>query len=225
MDNDLEDIEDIDAVEAEDEDAESETFRRKSGKRLTESEFAQVKAMWELGTATLQEMSDQFGITIAALHRRLKRAGVERGSRAHEAAKGVEDTVQDTARKNTQRVTETKEQHYRYAEAIAQMTMQTIVQARKAGKAIATSDGDLSALNKAARTLEIVRRERYTVLGLDSDDGDPTETDELLISEMTDEQIAQLNQKSVDASANSDGVDALIESIEVTEEGIGEGDQ
>lgn len=180
----MSDIEDLEA------EIEGKTSKQK---RLSLAEWEQVKLLWEYGNHTLAELSDQFGIRSDTIQRRLKDEGIEKGAKAHEVANATATAMHDEmakqAAENMKRIVETKNDHYRYAEALARMTMAEVVEAKNSRQALSTKDANLAALNKAAKTLEVLRKERWVLLGLDREDGDPEDMDELLISELSQEQI------------------------------------
>jgi transposase-like protein len=194
-------------------------------KRLTDAEWAQVKTIWELGTMSLQEIADKYGVARQTLWRRLKDAGIERGSRAHESAQPIEDEAARIAQITAKRVTETRESHYSFAEALSKMVMDAVLRARKEGRAISSADPDLAALNKAIKGLEVLRKERYAILGLDREDGDPNEEPELLISEMTPEMIQSVQDQLSRTADNMADIDDLLNDIEIIEESDEDGDQ
>lgn len=187
-------------------------------KRLTDAEYEQAKTIYELGTKSLQDIADMFGITRQSLWRRFKDDGIERGSRAHEMTEAIEDEAAKQAEIIAKRVTETRESHYVYAESLAKMIMATIMNSRKEGRTIASADGDLAALNKAIKGLEVLRKERYSLLGLDREDGDPNEEPELLISEMDQNMIEAVRAGLSTQTDNFDGIDELLDSIDIVDE-------
>lgn len=164
-------------------------------RRLTPAEWEQIKKLWEFGTVTLGDLEARFGIRKDTIQKRLKEEGIVKGSRAHEIGEAAEAEIVDTAVQTTRRIQETKEAHYRYAEALSKIVMQEVVNTRKAGRPLVSIDGNLAALNKAARTLEVLRRERYKLLGLDQEDASPDEMPEMLVSEMTGDMIAEMQRK------------------------------
>lgn len=187
-------------------------------KRLTDAEYEQAKTLYELGAKSLQDIADMFGVSRQTLWRKFKDNGVERGSRAHETTEVIEDEIAKQAEILAKRVTETRENHYVYADTLAKLVMTTIMKTRQEGRSIATADGELAALNKAIKGLEVLRKERYSLLGLDRDDGDPNEEPELLISEMTDDMIEAVRAGLSTQADNLDGIDELLDSIEIVDE-------
>tara|TARA_R110000851_G_scaffold59347_11_gene137434 strand:- start:21583 stop:22233 length:651 start_codon:yes stop_codon:yes gene_type:complete len=168
-------------------------------KRLNPAEWGQVKLLWEYGSHTLAQLSDKFGIRPDTIQRRLKDDGVSKGSKAHEVQEVQETAMHEEmakqAAENTRRIVETRDTHYRYAEALARMTMSEVIKAKTDKRAMSTVDGNLAALNKAAKTLEVIRKERWVILGLDKEDGDPEDMDELLISELSQDQIDAMQRE------------------------------
>lgn len=217
--------EDIEQLEKELEDAD----KGKSSKRLTPAEWAQIKLFWERGTHTLSDLSEMFGIRADTIQRRLKQDGVEKGARAHEAAEeaqvAAEEEMARQAVETMRRIQDTKDSHYKWNEAIGKMVMQELVDARGKNQPVGARDANLAALNKAAKTLETVRKERYTLLGLDKEDGDPEEMDELIVSELTPDQIERMRAEMRGMPISEiEGLDTLTSEIDdgIVEEG-GEG--
>jgi len=180
------------------EELEAELAGEKSSvqKRLTPDEWKKITLLWEYGNHTLAELSERFGIRPDSIHKKLSNAGTVKGSRAHEAAatatSALEDEMAKQAAENTKRIITTRNDHYRFAEAITKMVMQELINANNTKAAFSTKDANLSALNKAAKTLEVLRKERYALLGLDKEDGDPDDMDELIITELSPEQIESM---------------------------------
>lgn len=185
------------------------TVEPEKQKRLTKAEWLMIESYWELGTHSLTQLSEEFGIRADTIQRTLKERGIVKGSRAHETAAKVSDEILDEtaqrAAETVRRSLETKDVHYRYAEAIAKMVMQELIDAKQARQAVSMKDGNLAALNKAAKTLEVLRKERFSILGLDKDnDDDPDDLGELLVSEMTEDQIIAMQVRMRASSTTSD---------------------
>ncbi len=201
-----------DPSDIEDLEAELDEAKPAKQKRLTPAEWEQVKLLWEYGNHTLADLSKQFGIRPDTIQRRLKEDNVEKGARAHEAASSAVNAVHDEmakqAAENVKRIVETRNDHYRFAEVLARMTMGEIIAAKNSKQAFATKDANLAALNKAAKTLEVLRKERWVILGLDREDGDPEDMDELMITELSQEQIEAM-QAEMRGLEYSDPMDSL----------------
>lgn len=170
---------------------------------ISKKAFLEAKDLWESGKHTLNDIAAKIGVPAPTLQRALRAAGSRKGSRAVVIAgeeKSVEARIDEL---QVRRIGETKEQHYSYAEALAKLTIDVVVTAKRNGLRFSTIDRDIAALGKAAKTMEVLRKERYAILGLDRDDmADPEDTPELMVSELTAEQIqeirAQIEQGLVD---------------------------
>lgn len=185
-----------DEIEDIENDLDSDDKSGTPGKRLTPEEWESVKNKWELGSATLAQLSEEFGVRADTLQRRLKFEGIVKGCRASEVATAVKEEVINQAVQRTRQIEETRSDHYDYAVAIAKMTMNAIVSAKRDRGSIATATPDLTALGKAAKILEVARKERFAILGLDKEDGDPEEMPELMISVMDEDMIEQVREQS-----------------------------
>ena len=106
------------------------------------------------------------------------------------------------------------------ATAIGKLVFKEIVEAKNDGHAISTRVNNLKALDVAMTTLKKAREERYAVLGLDRDDFVASEDlPELVISELTAEQIEKMRATDLDADdavALADSKDAELQDDENT---------
>lgn len=96
-------------------------------KRMTESEFATARELYELGKATIAELAKEFGVSRQTLSKRFSDLGVVKGSRAHElttASTAAQKAVLERfAEKRAEMIEETRMtgyQAYKQARMIAQ---------------------------------------------------------------------------------------------------------
>lgn len=172
-------------------------------RKLTPAQWAEAEALWESGQVTLSDLSRKFGKAEETFSRHFSAAGVQKGAKKGEHAEKVKEEVAknivDDAAVLATRIRETKEDHYKMAQAIGKLTWKEIVDAQREGRAVATSLPNLKALNQAMQVLKSVREERWAVLGLDNPD---TEADndlpDLVISELTAEQIEDMQRRQED---------------------------
>lgn len=68
-----------------------------TGDRMTDADFAAARERYELGTAGLIELADEFGVSRQALSKRFKNNGVQKGSRSHEVAAAAEKAAKMAA--------------------------------------------------------------------------------------------------------------------------------
>ena len=169
--------------------------------RMTPKMWKQAEALWETGEFTLKQLADRFGKTESAFTKHFAKKGVKRAFRAEEVKSRVtEEVVKSSAAEVSvivERIRETKEEHYKMSAALAKLTWAEILQAKKKEAPVATALGNLKALDTAMNVLKKAREERYAVLGLNAeqDDGDDDLLPKLIISELTPEQIAELQER------------------------------
>lgn len=209
-------------------DAAPDTAVEEKKRRLTPKQWAEAEALWASGEVTLPDLSKKFGISDQALHKHMKRRGIEKGAKAEAHKKKVEEAVTaaavDDATILAARIRETKEEHYKMATAIAKMSFNEILEAKRNGSPVAVATNNLKALDNAMNVLTKARMERWAVLGLDrADSFDDEGLPELLISELTAEQIQELRNRDFNEfddieetiqtgdQPDSDGEDGVVE--------------
>lgn len=167
---------------------------------LTPKQWAEVEALWESGEVRYEDLVAKFGASISTFERHFKKKGVVKGSKAAVTKKRVEEQLAkasvDEATVTAARIKETKEHHYNMAAGLAKLAWNEVLEARKAAAPIATRINNLKAIDAAMSVIKKAREERFSVLGLDRPDAvDPDELPELIISELTDEQIKELRDR------------------------------
>lgn len=207
------------------------TAVKPSRKRLSPKQWAEAEALWEAGDITLADLARKFGISPNSIHLHMKRAGIEKGAKAAKHKAKVAEEVTKAATEDATilaaRIRETKEEHYKMATGIAKLTWAEVLTAKQNNVPMATIANNVKALDNAMTVLAKARIERFAVLGLDKDhDDDDDGLPELLISELTADQIEDLRNRdfnefvelpdelgpapdeagSADAAADDDGV-------------------
>jgi AraC-like DNA-binding protein len=177
--------------------------RAKTDKRkhLTMRQWAEVEALWESGDMKLTDLMAKFGVSKSTLSRHFKVRGVKRASRAAEVKDAVAKANAKAAAMEasllTERIKETKEQHYSMARNLTMITWKEVMDCRNRGDALSTILPNLKSLEAAAKVLTTCRNERYVVLGLDRPDAVDVQTiPELVISELTANQVEALQNRS-----------------------------
>lgn len=202
----------------------------KRTKRMTPAEWAEAKALWESGEFTLSQISDKVGASREHLSRKFKEEKIVKGSKSETVTAEAEESIKDEIAKNAkllpQRVADTKDQHYKYAESLMKLGMRMVAQTMADGRPLSSISDDVKVLNNmsqlAGRTLD----QRYKVLGLDQEDFvDATELPELPITVLTEIEMEEIRGR---AAAQSTGVDDGLGGIldeevdEIIEEGLEE---
>jgi hypothetical protein len=169
-------------------------------KRLTPAEWAEAEALWQSGTVVYEDLEKKYKVAVSTFQRHFKNRGIVKGSRADLTKKAVEEKLKsvalDDATIMAARIRETKEQHYTMATNLGKLIWNEILESKRAGAAVATVINNIKTLKEAAQGLALVRAERYAVLGLDRPDAiDPDEMPELVVAELTQEQIQELRDR------------------------------
>lgn len=167
---------------------------------LTPKQWAEIEALWESGTVTIEDLVKKYGRARTTFERHFAKSKVTRGAKTAVAKKRVEEVIVkaavDDAMILAARVRETKEDHYKMASGISKLIWREILNAEKAGAPLATTLNNIKALKEAATGLKAVREERWAILGLDRPDAvDPDELPELVISELTADQVQELRDR------------------------------
>lgn len=191
------------------------------GKMLSTTEKAQAIALWRAGAVTLDELASKFHRSRETFIRLFNKEGVTKGEARVEHEKKVSEAVEAAALTDAvviaNRIRDTKDQHYKMAQMIAVNTFRLIQTAITEKRPIASITSDVKAYKIAAETIKIAREERFAVLGLNDDKReDQTEMPDLVIKELTAEEIKQMHkQMSEEEAAVPDlempGLDTEIE--------------
>lgn len=169
--------------------------------KLSEREWAEATALWEQGAVTYGQLAEKFDRHEQSFVQYFRRRGIKKGSaRAKTMAKvetAVEKQLVNDAAIIAARIKETKEEHYKMASGLAKLTWGEILKAKQDGVPVGTAINNLKALESAMNVLKKAREERYAVLGLDRPDAiDENDVPELVISELTADQIEALRARS-----------------------------
>lgn len=197
---------------------------KKQKPKLSAREWAQATALWESGEVTLSDLATKFDRHEQSFIAYFKLRGIKKGSNRAKTMAKVEAAVEKQALSDAEiiagRIRETKEEHYKMASGLAKLTWGEILKAKQDGVPVGTAINNLKALDTAMAVLKKAREERYAVLGLDRPDAiDENDVPELVISELTADQIEALRARSFRELNELDAV-----SVEDIDEQIGDDD-
>jgi hypothetical protein len=167
-------------------------------KRLAAAEWAEARALWETGEATLEELSLRFGITERALQVHFRKHATLNGSKAKEVAAAVQQAVfadifEDPAVARA-KGREARAAAYAHATQIEGLIMAQVSQAQKDSANAYRASSALRALALASQALERVHSMKWSSLGLDKID-DARELTVLPILDYSEEQLAEIRRK------------------------------
>ncbi|MDY7537603.1 hypothetical protein QN372_00425 [Undibacterium sp. RTI2.1] len=195
--------------------------------RLTAKQWAEAETLWAAGNITYEGLTKRYGLHRSSFERHFRSKKVIKGSTSAAQSRAVAAKVAEAsigeATVIAARIKETKEEHYKMAAGLAKLTWAEILKANQSGSPVAVALNNLKALDSAMNVLKKAREERWAVLGLDRPDAvDPDELPELIVSELTSEQIKELRDRDLteldsaepsqagdsDAQSNEDDTDA-----------------
>lgn len=193
--------------------------------KLSEREWAEATALWEQGAVTYGQLAEKYDRHEQSFAQYFRRRGIKKGSaRAKTMAKvesAIEKQLVNDAAIIAARIKETKEEHYKMASGLAKLTWAEVLKAKQDGVPVGSAINNLKALESAMNVLKKAREERYAVLGLDRPDSvDENDVPELVISELTADQIEALRARSFQELSEID--DGPIEEIDGSDDVVEE---
>lgn len=167
--------------------------------RLTGPDWEQAKQMWASGSFSLSDIATRFNTSITSLHRRFKREGIEKGQNADRFQKAMMQAMENQAIQKAEELAQLaaqfKELHLKGVESLTKRTLLLIQRAAQEGRALATIEDDLKALEKASRILSTNYATAEKILHLNRDPEVEKELPELTIVRLTDEDVAELRRQ------------------------------
>lgn len=177
---------------------------------------SEIDKAWAEGRfATMEELASHYEVPVAKLRERFKRNGIRKGQAIEEYNKRLQEELAQRAAEDAKvladRIRETKEEHYKMATGISKLVWAEVLTAKQKSAPFATIKENLKSLAIAMKTLSDARVERFAVLGLDKEDKDDDDTlPELLVSELTQEQIEEIRNRTAGDPDDTDLPDDLV---------------
>lgn len=194
------------------------------GVHLTARQWAEADALWESGEVTYKDLSERFGKDWTTFRTSFEKRGIVKGAakaKVQEEVKAqIEKDVVGDAGILAARIRETKEEVYKMASGIRKLSWAEILKAKNGNVPFGAIMNNIKTLDAAATLLKKTQEISYTVLGLNDENFvDEEQLPELIISELTAEQVTML--KNRDTLTVEDVVVGDDESsFDVVEEGV-----
>ena len=221
------------------------TCKKRHYTRLSPSTWTEICGLWEVGDVTLPELAERYSVNARTLQAQFAKRKVIKGSKAAELAAVVMKEVvkgelgdKDTI---THRARETREAAYINATIVEQLVMAQLALAQKDPTHAHKAATAMKTLSLAAATLERTQTVKWHALGLDHENALPDELPELIIRDLSKEELTAFQARNefdedsdlgipiapagigseIDESDDIivEGRDAVVESGEVVEEG------
>lgn len=193
--------------------------------QLTPRDWAEIEELWTMGETTLDDLATRYKTSASHLSRTLADKGIKKGSKAAEAKVEIQERMHEEqiteAMENLRRITETKEEHYKYSKTLSTLLFRLVAKQLQNKAPISAIKDDVKTLRDALQALQIARHERWAVLGLDKDPDTGEESTTLIIQEMTHGDIEQVRQR-YKGSVLADDVDAVEKEINMIEQSLTE---
>lgn len=189
--------------------------KRRVPRHLTTSQKAEALALWRSGEVTLDELAKRFKKDRTTFLNLFNREGAQKGETKEKTEKKVQEAVESSIVSDSiilaNRIRDTKEEHYKMAYGISRLTWDILSKAKREGIPIGSFAADMKTLQAAANVLKVAREERYAVLGISIlDENDDKPLPDLVVQELTSEDIKRLNAEQAVSDEEMGGADIEV---------------
>lgn len=172
------------------------TRKKRKYTRLVASKWAELRALWETGDHGLAELSDRYGVSTRAIQSHLSKLGSVKGAKAAAMAAAVmtkvfKDELSDQDTLN-HRGKETREAAYTNAVIIDGLIKAQLALAQKNPSQAFKALTAFKMLSLASATSERTQTIRLRALGLDKENALPDVMPELIIRDLSKEELKAL---------------------------------
>lgn len=166
----------------------------KKRRKLTEAEWTKIVTLWELGQATQEELANMFDCTKQAIYMGLRNRGSVKGSKRHIVGDSMIEAAKSDAARQVEEIDSMKQRYIQYADLLAKLLIKAISDKAKSGLPVSDAKEDVVTLQKAAAAMETLRSSNYHLYGLNDPDQVTDEMPEIVMTEMTAEEIEAINK-------------------------------
>ncbi len=168
-------------------------------KRLNGREYARAKTMYQSGEYSLQEISNEVGVSASALAKRFKRDGVTKGSDATRVSAAVKRAIEKTsaaqAEELAQAAHDLKMQALKAIRLFNHKAYNDVATSIRDNKPLAEKLNDLKALETASKVIGANYSTGARILGLDKEIDIGDQLPELQIQIMTENDVQELRER------------------------------
>ena len=178
--------------------------------RLSPAVWAEIRALWETGEPTLDELASRYSITTRALQSHFHKNGTMKGAEAMIIAAEVKGAVfADSFEDHETKIAkgrETRATDFANASKIESLIMAQVEEAQKDPASAFRASAALKALSVAAQALERTSAMKWRSLGLDRDQ-ETDELPEIHIVNLTEDDIQEIRRSHEAGDDECDGSD------------------
>lgn len=166
----------------------------RSRKSIPESTWAEAEALYATGDFNLADLEEKFGIRRETLSRRFKKRGIKKGQAtvSEQVMEAVAKAAIDDATIIAQRAKESRDESYAWTQILQKMVMKEIADAKRNGKEVMVVGPNVKVLTEAMKLISMGWDTRSKILGLDKEKMESEELPELVISELTQDEIESI---------------------------------
>lgn len=187
-------------------------------KILSPMEWVELETMWGSGEYTLSDLADKSGLRAETLSRRFKAKGIAKGSlgMSEVVRSAIADVAIDKNKARLDKIDNRRNFYDTTATFLAQITRKLVADCTRDKKDLAYIEGDLKSLQRASNTLLKCYDVSSRALGMDREEIDNDELPQLLIGELTLEQVKAIRSQQSGESEFLAETEALEEEIAET---------
>lgn len=195
--------------------------RKPGAKSLTVAQKAEAAALWRSGSVTLEDLAAKFKKRPETFSRLFARMGIEKGSGAAAALKKAEEAIAartaTDAEETLKRIAQVRDAHFKMSQNLAVMAFREIQQAKAAELDVGRLKDVMSVYKMASDVIASSRKELFDILNVEKHEKSEEFDDlpDLTVRELTQSEIGQLQQASLDGD---DGADLGVGMMELEDD-------
>ena len=186
--------------------------------KLSTREWAEVEAKYKTGDYTAKELGHTYGVSPATITAHFHKNKIKKGEDANkliqEAREQVADEEAKQASETYQKIIETKEEHYRYAKAVAGLTYNLIANSIRNKQSLGGLTDEMKAMKDAAAIFQQTQKARWDVLGIDKWEDMEEDLPTLIVEDFTNEEIREIQKRQSHTMFNEDVDEQIAEAAQ-----------
>lgn len=186
--------------------------------KLSKREWAELEAKYKTGDYTAKELAHAYGVSAgtvtAYLHKNRIKKGEDANKLVEEARKAVADDEAKVASETYKKIQETKEEHYRYAKAVAGLTYNLIATAVREKQSFGAINDDLKSMKEASTIFAQTQKARWDILGVDKFEDLEEDLPILMVEDFTDQEIKEIQRRQSHTMFSDDVDEKIAEAAE-----------
>lgn len=181
----------------------SESYKARKYVFLTAEIKTEASVLWRAGNMTMKELAGRWGVNPMTLGTYLRKNKVNKGEvdtkLAQRRAAVVEEALTLDPLVHARRVFDTKNETYRIAEMLRKLVATEIVKCRQEGRKLGSIMNEIKVIKDAASAIKLCREEAFAVLGVRPEDQGDEALPELVVTDLSEDDIAQLQGMPTEA--------------------------